>query len=113
MQFGYNERVPWIGPSPAFEFQTNGCVGCHSLAPSGTRMSYTSGDSEFGVFETTSGTPSPLTGLLAREGAEWTALHPTGTWAVGVDLLGRIAAAGRRGRPPWLPWEAAALSTVA
>jgi len=84
------QGTPWIGPSPAFQFQTPGCVGCHSLTPSGASMSYTSGQSEFGVFNTLGGAPTVTTGLSAANGAEWTAIHPSGRWAVGLTLAGTL-----------------------
>lgn len=81
---------PWVGPAPAFAFQTPGCVGCHSLAPNGAEMAYTSGNSQFGVFNTLGGVPTVSTGLAGVGDAEWTAIHPSGRWVIGLTVTGTL-----------------------
>ncbi len=80
---GFNSVTdPWVGPTAAFAFRTADCIGCHSFSGRGNFMSYANFDQEFGILENSG--PRP-TSYLPRGRAEWTALHPTAQWMVGID----------------------------
>ncbi len=84
------QGTPFVGPTPAFALQTPQCVGCHSLTPSGSRMAYTSGTSQFGILDVLGATPSPSVPLAAVGQGEWTVIHPSGRYVAAVGLQGQF-----------------------